>query len=556
VNDRLRATTLVLALGLCGVAPPLASADMQGTVLGSAAKGGSAYTLPGASVTAIGAAGNVLASTATDASGVYVLKGIGGVPDAPVPAPALTLTVTYTDPCADPAHQKLSASLRVAAGARGYLPSVRLDARRMCAAPSSDFTAPAPPPTAYVDAADARIIGPPGGIAYVRLPLGFPSQYPKGVAMALLTKGFRDSGFKDDLMQIGANYDPVGNPLSEFRVKLPLAAGSAPLLLSYGLGGTSGTVIGSITVLNSADPLSYRTSGTDIELAVDVSEQMKAADPRGLRKDAVRSLLALAGASDRVGGLVFNDRAEQVFELQGVTAANAPALAAQFDRRITDSGGTDDDDALEGAFNALSSPKTYDPERAKTVILLTNGERRAGDDRSAHLLMRVNPSGHSWPVCVVALGARIAAADQARLQRIASQTRGQYVPARTASDLGAAFGQCLATATGRQIVADRSVTFTKRIALRRVAKKLAANTSVARWFTAAAARAGLQPVLIDPGGGRHTPTVPGKNVAFRKGDAFSLFTVLHPRAGTWTLVLTPKAHLAARTIARVTVTAE
>ncbi|HET6171757.1 MAG TPA: vWA domain-containing protein [Gaiellales bacterium] len=548
----LRAAILAVTLGIGGIAAPFASADLFGRVSGSAPQGGPFFPLAAVSVTATDATGTVLATALSDVTGQYRLVGVG---QAGVATPALTVTYAYTDPCEDAAHQKLAALQRVAAGATGTLPLVYLDALRMCAAPSSDFRVPVPVPTAYVDSADGRVIGPPGAVAYVRVPIGVPSGVPQLYGLSLWTKGFADTGFKNGALALGGNYDPSVNSPTEFRIKLPLAAGSGPITLSYGGSGPGTLLIGTVTVLNSADPATYHTPGTDIEIALDVSATMKRTDPHGLRSDAVRSLLVLTGPADRIGALTFNDHAQPIFGLQAVAATSASTLANLVDKRLADSGGTDDDAGLEGAYDALSSPKTYDPARAKTVILLTDGTRHAGDDRSAHLLLRANPSGHAWPVCVVALGSRIAATNETRLQRIATETRGQYVPARTPATLGAAFRRCLAIATGRQTLADRAVRLAKRVTIRRITAKIAPNTTIATWFAEFAAGSGERPVLIDPSGASHTSAAPGKNVSFRTGRTFALFTALHPRPGTWTLLLSPDPRANSRSVRRVTVTA-
>ena len=212
-------------------------------------------------------------------------------------------------------------------------------------------------------------------------------------------------------------------------------------------------VIGAIT----APPASSK--GVDIEVIIDISGSMSGTDPQFLRKDAMRALLGLVGKNDRLGAVGFDDQFEPIFDLQGVTDANSGALASLADQHILDRGGTDYNVAFAKGYEALTAPAVYDAARPKYVIFLTDGGHNASDYNNGHLLMAANPTGRPWPVCAIQLGTQFQPADVVRLQRIATETGGQYATATTNAALSDDFRRCLGAATNQTTIVDKNVTF-------------------------------------------------------------------------------------------------
>jgi hypothetical protein len=307
-------------------------------------------------------------------------------------------------------------------------------------------------------------------------------------------------------------------------------------------------VIGAIT----APPAT--SSGVDVEVVIDISGSMSGTDPQFLRKDAMRALLGLVGKSDRLGAVGFDDKFEPIFDLQAVSDGNSGALAALADQHILDRGGTDYNVAFAQAYGALTLPAVYDPARPKYVIFLTDGGHNAGDYDNGHLLMAANPTGRPWPVCAIQLGKAFQPEDVARLKRIAAETGGEYATAAGNTALSDDFRRCLGAATNQTTIVDRNVTFTATGKARTLTRKLAAGYAVAKFFVSFTPGGKLVPVLVDPSGKRHTPGSPGRNVVFRHSGTFSLFKVLKPKRGSWSVVMTPKLLVQGRLAARVSVT--
>ena len=312
--------------------------------------------------------------------------------------------------------------------------------------------------------------------------------------------------------------------------------------------------LGTMVVVGAPSPPPPASAGIDIEVAIDISSTMSATDPRFVRRDAMRALLGLVSKNDRIGALGFDDRFEPIFALQPVSDANSAALAKLADEHMLARGATDYNVAFEKGYEALTTPDVYDPARPKYVILLTDGGQNSGVYDNGHLRMAANPTGRPWPVCAVQFGAQFQPADVARLQRIASETGGRFLTATADGDLGDTFRRCLRGVTSQRTIVDTSVTITGLGKPARLTKRLGAKVRVAKFFVSYTPGGALTPVLVDPAGIKHSLTVPGKNVAIRRGDTCSLFRVLHPRRGAWSVVMTPRRLVAGRLSAHVSVT--
>jgi von Willebrand factor type A domain len=520
----LRSAAIATVAGACAVLAQAASADITGVVRST-----SGTPLARVYVEATDATGERVTSDTTSDTGDYTLQLFG-----PAAFP-LTVTYEYDDPCAQTPDQTLTTAQPAAADGT-VLPAPLLPAHAFCTESPSVFGRTAPPPSAIVDGDAARIISPAGGIAYLRLPLPY------------------------DATGVTVLYDGVaigGQGVTTFtayatQITAPATSGSGTLTASYQVDGTLYSLrLGTMIVVGATPPPPAAAAGIDIEVAIDISGSMSGTDPSFVRKDAMRALLGLVGRSDRLGALGFDDQFEPIFALQPVTDANSEALARLADEHILTRGATDYNVAFTKGYEALTTPGVYDPARPKYVIFLTDGGQNSGVYANGHLRLAANPSGRPWPVCAVQFGSDFAAADVTRLQRIASETGGRFLTARANGNLADTFRRCLRGATSQRTIVDTNVTITGLGKPKRVARTLGPKVDVARFFISFTPGGGLTPVLIDPKGIR---VVPGRNVSVRRGDTFSLFRVLRPRPGKWSVVMTPAALVAGSLSANVSVT--
>lgn len=159
-----------------------------------------------------------------------------------------------------------------------------------------------------------------------------------------------------------------------------------------------------------------------IIVVVDSSGSMSSSDPKNLRREAVKRMVALAGEMDRIALIDFDSTAREVSGFQLLGAFNSPArkklrdLAEHFDA----GGGTD-----IGAGLKIAARLAMNQSENLAVILMTDGE----DPRWACDAGDLPPG---VPVHAIALSE---AADRSNLSKLSATTGGVYQIAEDSSDL-------------------------------------------------------------------------------------------------------------------------
>jgi hypothetical protein len=209
---------------------------------------------------------------------------------------------------------------------------------------------------------------------------------------------------------------------------------SSKALLGTALGGL---VVAAIAAApSSADDGGARaaaacTKATNIEAIVDDSASMTITDPNRLRVQAMDLLINALDSGTQLGAVEFGSSfdpsvpsADVVFPVEPV-GANAAAMKSALDTKIQGDAGSTDYNA------AFDTGRAADPG-AQARIFLTDGGHNAGDYHDAHL----NPTGPQTPTYVIGFSAGLGQPeDQARLQKIASDTGGEYFPLPDSSAL-------------------------------------------------------------------------------------------------------------------------
>lgn len=170
------------------------------------------------------------------------------------------------------------------------------------------------------------------------------------------------------------------------------------------------------------------TKATNIEAIVDDSISMEFTDANRLRVQAMDLLINALDPSTGLGAVEFGSAgfennppaADTVFSPQPV-GANAAAMKAALDQKVhADNGATD--------YNGAFAQSDADNPGADARIFLTDGGHDVGTYNEAHLI-------HNVPTYVIGFGGIAAGEDQARLQKIASDTGGRYFPLKDSSQL-------------------------------------------------------------------------------------------------------------------------
>jgi hypothetical protein len=170
------------------------------------------------------------------------------------------------------------------------------------------------------------------------------------------------------------------------------------------------------------------SKATNIEAIVDDSISMEFTDANRLRVQAMNLLIDTLGKGTTLGAVEFGSAgfennppaADTVFPPQPV-GPNGNAMRTALDQKIhADNGATD--------YNAAFAQSDADNPGANARIFLTDGGHDVGTYNEGHLL-------HSVPTYVIGFGGIAAGADQARLQKIASDTGGQYFPLKDSAQL-------------------------------------------------------------------------------------------------------------------------
>jgi hypothetical protein len=165
---------------------------------------------------------------------------------------------------------------------------------------------------------------------------------------------------------------------------------------------------------------------TNVEAIVDDSGSMAITDEKRLRVQAMNLLIDTLAPSTQLGAVEFGSGlfetpgADTVFPPEAV-GANASAMRTALDQKIhADNGATD--------YNAAFAQSDADNPGADARIFLTDGGHDIGTYNEGHL-------AHNVPTYVIGFGGITLPEDQARLQKIASDTGGSYFPLKDSSQL-------------------------------------------------------------------------------------------------------------------------
>lgn len=373
--------------------------------------------------------------------------------------------------------------------------------------------------TGIVEPATQRILAPPGGTIDIDVAL------PSSATNLTVLAGGAPVG-------TAANADTV-------RITAPAGGYEGPLQLAFTYGGQGGSFALGTMVSRAVVPPVALPGPIDLEAIVDLSGSMSGTDPKFVRKDAIRLLVDLARPNDKLGAVGFDDAFQPIFDLTTVTGAASVAnqLKGLSNSRIKNLGGTDYNDGMDKAYEALTATPGVDPQRQKGIMFLTDGAHNAGAYRNGHLRFAYNASGRSWPVCAIQLGPRSSfqPTDVARLKRIAAETGGKYFATNSAGDLSDIYFRCFGLTTGQRTLATKTFSFRagqKKQFRQRIAPKLPQATFFVGWGNGV-----YQVILIDPRGGRHTAKRPGKGATFRRGATFAFFRINKPIAGSWRVLI-------------------
>jgi hypothetical protein len=203
--------------------------------------------------------------------------------------------------------------------------------------------------------------------------------------------------------------------------KIFLGAGIAALL-------AVGPIAVPASAASSVASPSPCAKATNIEAIVDDSISMEFTDANRLRVQAMDLLINSLDASTQLGAVEFGSggfennppAADSVFPPQPV-GANANAMKAALDQKIhADNGATD--------YNGAFAQSDAENPGADARIFLTDGGHDVGTYNEAHLV-------HNSPTYVIGFGGIAAGEDQARLQKIATDTAGRYFPLKDSSQL-------------------------------------------------------------------------------------------------------------------------
>jgi hypothetical protein len=166
------------------------------------------------------------------------------------------------------------------------------------------------------------------------------------------------------------------------------------------------------------------TPARNIEAIIDDSGSMAGTDPNKLRVQGLDLLINSLSKKTYLGAVEFGSgfitpAADTVFPPEPV-GPNAAAMKAALETSIqADNGSTD--------YNAAFAQADADNPTSDARIFLTDGGHNIGTYNEAHL-------AHNVPTYVIGLGI-VAGEDQARLEKIAADTRGRYFPLEDSSQL-------------------------------------------------------------------------------------------------------------------------
>lgn len=191
-------------------------------------------------------------------------------------------------------------------------------------------------------------------------------------------------------------------------------------------------------------PAASCKQAANIEAIIDDSGSMEITDPNRLRVQGMSLLIDDLAPGTQLGavefgsgleipGIISEPAANTVFPPESV-GANATAMRGALDSAIkADNGATD--------YNGAFAKSDADNPSADARVFLTDGGHDVGAYNEGHL-------AHNVPTYVIGFGSGVGSGeDQARLKKIAKDTKGEYFPVADASQLQAAMNSIGAALT-------------------------------------------------------------------------------------------------------------
>ncbi|PNU18644.1 hypothetical protein C2E25_16615 [Geothermobacter hydrogeniphilus] len=259
-----------------------------------------------------------------------------------------------------------------------------------------------------------------------------------------------------------------------------------------------------------------------IIVVVDSSGSMSSSDPKNLRREAVKRMIALAGEMDRIALIDFDSSAREVsgFQLLGDFNSSARRELRNLAEHFDAGGGTD-----IGAGLKLAARLANNQSENLAVILMTDGEDPEWNGEADGL-----PAG--VPVHAIALSE---AADRSRLSKLSAATGGVYQIAESSSDLARIMDAIFGEAADKDVLLIEEGTIREgdvqeyTLYLAGVAGLTEGSVDVEVTWPGS----DIDLTLIDPNGKRYQiEQAVRDNIGIEEGT-YDIIRLQNPVAGTW-----------------------
>jgi hypothetical protein len=268
------------------------------------------------------------------------------------------------------------------------------------------------------------------------------------------------------------------------------------------------------------------TPSTDVRVLIDVSGSMKQNDPNNLRQSALQLIVNLLPSDSRAGIWTFGQWVNMAVKLQPINDKwREQAIAASKNISshglYTNIGAALDNAAYDFNYSFFDTKKT-----PTSIILLTDGMVDISDDPSTDATERSRILGeildrYKAAGVVIHIIALSKDTDEELLQRLSSQSGGQFAIAESADELSKIFLQTLTNIVPATEVAIENNQFN-------------IDASIDE-FTALVFHSQSAPAtqLILPDNSLIDANSSASNVRWYSGSDYDLVTINNPMQGTW-----------------------
>jgi Mg-chelatase subunit ChlD len=367
--------------------------------------------------------------------------------------------------------------------------------------------------------------------AVVRATIASPLPQPHGVFPALLTGTFGPDSCPDSisLSHSRLNKDDTSRPNHfEARARAVLQTTHEWCRLvnlvqaRYGNAGVE--FLFKNWVADESAASSVCATGVDIALIIDSTGSMVQNDPQGIRREATKAFIDASSPGDRISIISFSSSASNLAFMRTIISDTDKEFLKQAVDGVGSSGSTNVNAALNAGFRSLQSSTSINP---KAAILLTDGDHTDGQYRDiSHQQYR----DEGWPVYTIGLNASSAAS---LLQRIASDTNGEYNALADSSQLQTLYFDISQRVSGGLMVASQQYTMNQGES-RNLNAEIPEGSTTATFFTTWPGSE-VTMTLVSPTGQRFTSTSEGKTVYHAKSLTYEIFKLRGLEAGTWTI---------------------